>query len=150
MSSSVATAEELTRGLGELLAPRMPTKSQIEKVYRELSKLLPEVSRRRVRAFFFGEVARVDYEEMRALEDLRAIEEARREQREFDVATNKLAVALASEGAALSRAQLAALERIKSRSASSAGTAIDISSARGSRPGIARRFVAESRARDAA
>ena len=150
MSTSVATAEELTRGLGEMLAPQMPTKSQIEIVYRELSKLLPEVSRRRVRAFFFGEVARVDYEEMRALEELRALEEARREQREFDAATNRLAIALASEGASFTRAQLAALERIKGKTAAGAGGKPFVSSPAGSRPGIAHRYVAASGARKAA
>ena len=82
--------------------------------------------------------------------ELRALEEARREQREFDAATNRLAIALASEGASFPRAQLAALERNKGKTAAGAGGKPFVSSPAGSRPGIAHRYVAASGARKAA
>lgn len=113
--SSVAVAHKNTRAIGELLAPGLPGKVQIDRVYRELNRAFPEIStftRRRVRAFFFGENRRADHEEVAALEKLKALEEARREHRQFVQTTTRLAAHLAAEGAALNRTQVAALARI--------------------------------------
>lgn len=79
--SSVTAAHQLTRGLGDMLAPDMPAKVKLDRLYRELTKRLPKVTRRRVRALFFAEVARVDYDEMSALKDMRAEEELKRAKR---------------------------------------------------------------------
>lgn len=89
--SSVAAAHELTRGLGDLLAPDMPAKVKLDRLYRELTKRLPKVTRRRVRALFFAEVARIDYEEMSALKELRAEEELKRAKRRIAQDANILA-----------------------------------------------------------
>ncbi|TIR98835.1 MAG: hypothetical protein E5X19_05345 [Mesorhizobium sp.] len=83
MMSSVSAAHELTRGLGDLLAPDSPCKVKLDRLYRELTKRLPKITRRRVRALFFAEVARIDYEEMLALKELRAEEELKGARRQF-------------------------------------------------------------------
>lgn len=121
--SSVTAAHQLTRGLGDLLAPQMPAKVKLEHIYRALSKRLPSITRRRVRALFFGEVARVDYEEMLALEELRAEQEARRAKLKLAATANILAAHLAAEGAPLDSNQMRALGRL-------AG-ALDLSGTRG-------------------
>lgn len=110
--SSVATAHELARGVGDLLAPAASGKVKLDLIYRELAKRLPEISRRRVRALFFGEVARVDYEEVRALEELRAEQEARRAKLKLAATANMLADHLAAEGTPLDSDQIRALGRI--------------------------------------
>lgn len=110
--SSVAAAHELTRGVGDLLAPAASGKVKLDLIYRELSKRLPDISRRRVRALFFGEASRVDYEEMRALKELRAEEEARRARLKLAATANMLAAHLAAEGAPLDSHQISALCRI--------------------------------------
>ncbi|ESY89052.1 hypothetical protein X739_00730 [Mesorhizobium sp. LNHC220B00] len=122
--SSVATAHELTRDLGEILAPSMPVKVKLDRLYRALQVAFPDVkkfTRRRIRSLFFGEVSRVDHEEVLALEELCAVEGARREHRQFLAYTNRLAAAYAARGKALSREELVVLERIASRSAALAG-----------------------------
>lgn len=110
--SSVATAQELTRNVGDLLAPAASAKVKMGLIYRELSKRLPEISPRRVRSLFFGEAARVDYEEMRALKELRAEQEARRARHKLAATANLLAAHLAAEGAPLDSNQMRALGRI--------------------------------------
>lgn len=110
--SSVATAHQLTRGVGDLLAPTSSAKVKLDVIYRELAKRLPDLTRRRVRALFFGEAARVDYEEMRALEELRAEQEARRAKLKLAATANLLAAHLAAEGAPLDSNQVRALVRI--------------------------------------
>lgn len=110
--SSVTAAHELTRGLGDLLAPEMPAKVKLDHIYRALSKRLPSLTRRRVRALFFAEVARVDYEEMRALEELRAEQEARRAKLKLAATANILAAHLAAEGTPLDSDQMRSLVRI--------------------------------------
>jgi hypothetical protein len=110
--TSIAAAQKLTRGVGDLLAPTAPAKVKLGAIYRELSKRLPDISHRRVRALFFGEAARVDYEEMRALEELRAEQEARRARLKLAATANVLAAHLAAEGAPLNSNQIRALGRI--------------------------------------
>lgn len=110
--SSVAAAHQLTRGVGDLLAPASSAKVKLDVIYRELSKRVPDISRRRVRALFFGEAARVDYDEMRALEELRAEQEARRARLKLAATANLLAAHLAAEGAPLDSNQMRALGRI--------------------------------------
>lgn len=110
--SSVAAAHQLTRSLGDLLAPSEPAKVKLDRLYREMTKRLPSVTRRRVRALFFAEVARVDYEEMRALEELRAEQELRRAKHKLATTAKLLAAHLAAEGAPLDGHQMRALGRI--------------------------------------
>lgn len=89
--SSVAVAHELTRGLADLLAPDSPAKVKLDRLYRELTKRLPALTRRRVRALFFAEASRIDYEEMNALKELRAEEELKRAKRRIAQDANILA-----------------------------------------------------------
>ncbi len=110
--SSVAAAQEVTRDVGNLLAPSSSAKVKLVHIYRELSKQLPGISPRRVRALFFGEASRVDYEEMRALKELRAEQEARRAKLKLAATANMLAAHLAAEGAPLDSHQMRALGRI--------------------------------------
>lgn len=110
--SSAAIAHELARDVGDLLAPASSGKVKLDLIYRELTKRLPQISRRRVRALFFGEAARVDYDEMRALKDLRAEQEARRAKLKLAATANLLAAHLAAEGAPLDSHQVRALVRI--------------------------------------
>jgi hypothetical protein len=109
--SSVATAQALTRDIGELLAPRMPAKVQIEMVYRELVKRRQKFTRRRVRAFFFGENARFDYEELLAIEELRAEEELKRARRQFAASAIVLAAHHEQAGETVARDSLLELGR---------------------------------------
>ena len=110
--SSVAAAHELTRGLGDLLAPEMPAKVKLDVLYREMTKRLPKVTRRRVRALFFAEAARVDYEEMRALKELRAEEELRRARRQLAANANILAAHYAATNTTPDRDTIDALSKL--------------------------------------
>lgn len=115
--SSVAEARSITEAIGSLLAPEMPAKVKYDRIYRELIKILPEdlrrsFTKRRVRSLHNGEARRINYEEMCALKELRAIEEARHEQLKLAATANKLAILLAKEGAPLDSRQLAALRRL--------------------------------------
>lgn len=118
--SSLASVQPLTRELGGLLAPGQGWKQQVSAVHRELTKpsfasCLEALTWNRVKTWFFGEARRIDFEEVVALRELKALEEAKREQREFIATTNRLAAALAAEGASLSRVQMEALARIAGR-----------------------------------
>ncbi len=120
--NSVAAVRPLTREIGDLLAPGQGWQQQVSAVHRELTKksfewCLGDLTWNRVKTWFFGEARRVDFEEVIALRELKAREEAQLEHQQFIATTNKLAVALAAEGAALSRAQMEALARITGRPA---------------------------------
>jgi hypothetical protein len=148
LMSSVAAARTHTLAIGDILAPNAGWKEQVSVVFDGLTHpkfphRLEGLTWSRVKTWFYGQARQVLWEEMRALEELRALEEARREQREFDAATHRLAIALASEGAALNRKQVAALERIKRRSA-------HVPRAADARSSVARRYVAVPRVSDAA
>jgi hypothetical protein len=124
--SSVAAVKPLTRQIAELLAPGQGWQQQVTAVHRELTKksfewCLGDLTWNRVKTWFFGEARRVDYEEVVALRELKAIEEARREHQTFIAATTKMAALLAAEGASLSRAQMDALARIAGRSSHVSG-----------------------------
>lgn len=110
--SSVATAQELTRELGSILAPEMPAKVKYDRIYRKLSAFLPGVSRRRIRALHNGEVRRVDFDEMRALQEARAEEELKRARREIAAAANVLAAHHAKAGASLDSDTMLALGKL--------------------------------------
>ncbi|RWM29446.1 hypothetical protein [Mesorhizobium sp.] len=120
--SSVAAVRPLTREIGKLLAPDAGWQQQVTAVHRRLTDgefewhLEPkDLTWNRVKTWFFGEARRVDFEEVVALRELKALEEARRDHRNFIATTNRLAAALAAEGASLSRVQMEALARIASR-----------------------------------
>ena len=121
--TSVAKAQTLIRGIGEILAPEMPAKVRYDKIFNKLIDLLPDLTKRRVRALHNGEAHRVDHEEVIALEELRAIEEARSEHRQFVAYTNKLAALHAVGATSLSREELEVLARIARRPAVIPGAA---------------------------
>ena len=115
--SSVATIKLRTRELGNMLAPNCGWKRQVSAVHAELTRenfdfRLEHLTWNRVRSWFFGMCRRVDYEEMVAVLERTAIEEARREHKQFAAASARMAAALAAEGAALDGRQLAILARI--------------------------------------
>jgi hypothetical protein len=118
---SVAAARTITQDLGRILAPDMPAKVRYEAIYRRLVDVLPDISLRRVRALHNGEVRRVDYEEMCALEETRTIEEERREHRQYLARTNRIIADLVASGSSLSGADMALLARVTGRSADLAG-----------------------------
>ncbi|WP_378952185.1 hypothetical protein [Mesorhizobium sp. ANAO-SY3R2] len=122
---SLADVKCITRELGDMLAPHRGWQEQVSAVHRELTKnefawSIPGLSWNRVKAWFYGEARRIDYEHMVALKELKATQEARREHLEFLAATNRMAALLAAEGASLSGAQLEALQRVASRQAHAA------------------------------
>ncbi|MBC6714738.1 hypothetical protein H9Q09_00880 [Aurantimonas sp. DM33-3] len=110
--SSVAVARNRVRDLGLLLAPEQPVKVRLDRLHRELVKRLPDLTERRVRAYYDGEVRRVEHDEMVAITEALELQEARCEHRDFLAATNRMVALLAAEGAGLSSAQMAALGRI--------------------------------------
>ncbi|HMM73251.1 MAG TPA: hypothetical protein PKC22_13695, partial [Rhodocyclaceae bacterium] len=85
--SSVATIKLRTRELGNMLAPNCGWKRQVSAVHAELTRenfdfRLEHLTWNRVRSWFFGMCRRVDYEEMVAVLERTAIEEARREHKQ--------------------------------------------------------------------
>ncbi|RWK65435.1 MAG: hypothetical protein EOR45_36105 [Mesorhizobium sp.] len=117
LMSSVATAQSLTKELGTILAPGEKWKRQISAVHRALTSdqfehALSGLTWSRVKTWFYGEARRVDYEEVMALRELRAIEEARRARLKLAATANILAAHLAAEGAPLDGHQMRALGRL--------------------------------------
>lgn len=120
--NSVAAVRPLTREIGDLLAPNEGWQQQVTAVHRKLTDkkfdwCLENLTWNRVKTWFFGEARRVDFDELTALRELKAREEALREHQQFVAITHKLVVAMAAEGAAFSGAQVAALARIAGGSA---------------------------------
>ncbi|RWH31623.1 hypothetical protein [Mesorhizobium sp.] len=115
--SSVATAQNLTQDIGALLAPGEKWKRQISAVHRALTSdkfeyALPKLKWSRVKAWFYGEARRVNYEEVVALRELRAIEGARHARLKLAATANILAAHLAAEGTPLDSRQMRALGRL--------------------------------------
>lgn len=115
--SSVATAQGLTLAIGELAAPGGNWKSQISAVYAGLtdpkfSHQLKDLTWNRVKSWFYGEARTADYYEVIALQELRAIEEAKRARLKLAATANILAAHLAAEGAPLDSHQMRALGRL--------------------------------------
>ncbi|ESW92952.1 hypothetical protein NKL07_22015 [Mesorhizobium sp. C280B] len=120
LMTSVTAVQNLTRELGRMLAPSGGWQQQISAVHTKLvdpkfELAIKDLSWNRVKTWFYAEARRVDYDHMVALRELKAIEEAKRDHRDFIATTNRLAAALAAEGASLSRDQVEALARIASR-----------------------------------
>jgi hypothetical protein len=114
--SSVATAQLLTREIGDLLVPGAGWERQISAVHRELTserrRWHLDLKWSRVKAWYYGEARRIDYHEVLALKELRAEEEARRARLKLAATANLLAAHLAAEGAPLDGNQMRALVRI--------------------------------------
>ena len=115
--SSVALAQEHSRALGKMLAPDEGWKRQVSALHRALTSRdfawrLENLTWNRVKSWLFAEARRVDYEEMRALKELRAEQEARRARLKLAATANLLAAHLAAEGAPLDCHQVRALGRI--------------------------------------
>lgn len=115
--SSVALAQKHSRELGKLLAPDQGWKAQVSAIHRALTReqfewKLEKLTWNRVKSWLFAEARRVDYEEVRALEELRAEQEARRAKLKLAATANMLAAHLAAEGTPLDSDQIRALGRI--------------------------------------
>lgn len=115
--SSVALAQSHSRVIGKLLAPNQGWKAQVSAIHRALTDesfawRLDSLTWNRVRSWIFAEARRVDYEEVRALEELRAEQEAKRARLKLAATANLLAAHLAAEGAPLDSHQISALCRI--------------------------------------
>ncbi len=122
LMSSVADVKLLTRNIGDLLKPGAGWQEQVSAVHRALTNphfewAIRDLTWSRVKTWFYGEVRRIDYDHMVALRELKATEEATRDHNQFLAQTNRLAAALAAEGASLSSEQMEALARIARRSA---------------------------------
>lgn len=117
--SSVALAQKHSRELGKMLAPGEGWKRQVSALHRALTNRdfewrLENLTWNRVKSWLFAEARRVDYEEMHALQELRAEQEARRARLKLAATANMLAAHLAAEGAPLDSHQVSALCRIAS------------------------------------
>lgn len=115
--SSAALAQKHSRELGKLLAPHQGWKAQVSAIHRAITSpefewRLENLTWNRVKSWLFAEARRVNYEEMRALEELRAEQEARRAKLKLAATANMLAAHLAAEGAPLDSHQMRALGRI--------------------------------------
>ncbi|MBE1208145.1 hypothetical protein [Aminobacter carboxidus] len=115
--SSVAIAQGLTRDIAGIIAPNGNWKDQISAVYegltnKEFSHRLKDLTWNRVKSWFYGEARRADYHEVLALQELRAIQEARRAKLKLAATANILAAHLAAEGAPLDGHQMRALGRL--------------------------------------
>lgn len=126
LMSSVAPAQTLTRDLGEILAPGEKWKGQVSAVHRALTSpsfhhSLRSLTWSRVKSWFYAEARRVDYNEVIALQELKALEEARRAKLKLAATANLLAIHLAAEGTPLDSRQMRALSRLAGQM-DSAGT----------------------------
>jgi len=115
--SSVATAQCLTKEIGQIMAPGGGWKSQISAVYNGLVDerfplRLEALTWNRVKSWFYGEARTAEYHEVQALKELKALEEARRERLKLAATANRLAALLAAEGAPLDGRQIRALGRL--------------------------------------
>lgn len=115
--SSASIAHGLTVEIGEIVAPGANWKAQITAVYAGLTDpkfphRLTDLTWNRVKSWFYGEARRADYHEVLALQELRAIEEARRAKLKLAATANILAAHLAAEGAPLDGHQMRALGRL--------------------------------------
>lgn len=115
--SSVSLAQQHSRELGRMLAPHQGWKGQVSAIHRAITNpdfewRLETLTWNRVKSWLFAEARRVDYEEMRALEELRAEQEARRAKLKLAATANLLAAHLAAEGAPLDGHQMRALGRL--------------------------------------
>lgn len=115
--SSVALAQEHSRELGKLLAPHQGWKAQVTAIHRAITSpgfewRLENLTWNRVKSWLFAEARRVDYEEICALKELRAEQEARRARLKLAATANLLAAHLAAEGTPLDCNQMRALGRI--------------------------------------
>lgn len=115
--SSVATAQDLTLKIGELVAPGGNWKSQISAVYNGLTDekfplRLKELRWNRVKSWFYGDARQAQYHEVLALQELHAIEEAKRAKLKLAATANLLAAHLAAAGAPLDSNQMLALGRL--------------------------------------
>ena len=115
--SSVATAQGLTHDIAKLCAPGAGWKDQVSAVYEGLTDKkfplrLEKLKWNRVKSWFYGEARTANYHEVLALQELRAIEEAKRARLKLAATANILAAHLAAEGAPLDSNQMRALGRL--------------------------------------
>lgn len=114
--SSVALAQQHSRELGKLLAPDQGWKAQVSAIHRAITNpafawRLQGLTWNRVRSWLFAEARRVDYEEVRALEELRAEQELRRARRQLAASAIILATHYEQAGETLARDEMLVLGR---------------------------------------
>ena len=111
---SVATAQELTRECGAILAPSLNWKDQVTAVHRALSSehrhwKYRDLRWSKVKTWFYGEARRVDYHYVEALKELRAEEELKRAKRRIAADANILAAHHSQAGTPLDSDVIVAL-----------------------------------------
>jgi len=103
--SSVSSPQAMLRELGELIAPRSPAKVHYPLIATDLRRHLPDVSLRRVRAIYNGEVSRLWNDEAMAIRLALAGRRNQKARREFARAAAEMAKTLAAHGLPLTSDQ---------------------------------------------
>lgn len=94
--SDIALAQQRIRQVAAPAEIGEGIKAQINRAHRLLTKQRQTWTYRRVRAFWYGEAARVDYQEIRDMEAVIALREARRDHARYIAQTERLAAQLAA------------------------------------------------------
>ncbi|AMS41196.1 hypothetical protein [Aminobacter aminovorans] len=115
--SSVVRTQLLTRDVAKILAPHQGWKKQVSAVHNALTnkkfeQRIEDLTWNRVRSWFFGEARRVDYEEVIALQELKAVEEAKRARRELGETIDRLEALLTAPAAGLGGEEVRELGRL--------------------------------------
>lgn len=114
--SDAAFAAELIREVAGPRGPDEPKKALWFKAYKALHRLNSRWTERRVRALWAQEAARIEYREIRemqqAIENQRRINEARREHSDFLAETERLAALLAAQDEAFHSHSIEALRSL--------------------------------------
>ncbi len=103
--SGVACLQDMVRELADLIAPRQAAKVLYPLIATDLRKYAPNISLRRVRAIYNGEVARLWDEEAMALRMALADRRNAKARREFASAAAQMTKMLAANGVPLSADQ---------------------------------------------
>ncbi len=87
-------------------------KNLLDRAYRALARANPKWTRRRVRALWNREVARVEHQEIAEMQAILALRRARKDHAEFKAETDRLAAAFAVQDEDFYRDQIEALRGI--------------------------------------
>lgn len=100
--SAVPSSQAMARELGELIAPQLPAKSLYALIATDLRQYAADISLRRVRAIYNGEVSRLWDDEAMAIRMALSSRRNAKARREFARAATEMAKALADHGLPLS------------------------------------------------
>ncbi|MEH7904047.1 hypothetical protein V7794_22890 [Rhizobium laguerreae] len=100
--SCVSSPQTLLRELGELIAPQLPAKALFPLLATDLRHHVPDISLRRVRSIFNGEVSRIWDDEAMAIRMALSRRRNSKARREFARAAAEMVKKLAEHGVPLS------------------------------------------------